>query len=50
MPIQSTYKIQGVGTVVAGRIETGTVKPGMQALISPGNNIIGEVRSIEAHN
>merc|ERR1712210_308821 len=29
LPLQDVYKIQGIGTVPVGRVETGVLKPGM---------------------
>lgn len=29
LPIKEIYKIKGIGTVIAGRVETGILKPGM---------------------
>ncbi|KAK2804131.1 hypothetical protein FQN49_008859, partial [Arthroderma sp. PD_2] len=29
LPLQDVYKISGIGTVPVGRVETGTIKPGM---------------------
>ncbi|MFW6025066.1 MAG: translation elongation factor EF-1 subunit alpha [Candidatus Woesearchaeota archaeon] len=53
MPIQDAYKIQGVGTVSVGRIETGDLKPGEKVTILPGRTgegVSGEVKSIEMHH
>ena len=49
IPLQDVYKIGGIGTVPVGRIETGTIKPGMEAYFSPGG-IIAEVKSVEMHH
>lgn len=49
MPIQSVYKIKGVGTVVSGRVESGVVKTGVEYVIGP-TNIATEVKSIESHH
>merc|ERR1712159_699581 len=32
LPLQDVYKIQGIGTVPVGRVETGLLKPGMKIL------------------
>ena len=48
MPIQGVYKIGGVGTVVVGRIETGTIKIGDAVTFAPGG-VTSEVKSIEMH-
>jgi elongation factor 1-alpha len=29
LPLQDVYKIGGIGTVPVGRVETGTISPGM---------------------
>lgn len=49
MPIQAVYKIKGVGTVAAGRIESGVLKVGMGLLIAP-SNLITEAKSVETHH
>eukprot|EP00826_Nyctotherus_ovalis_P058809 TRINITY_DN811_c0_g1_i6.p1 TRINITY_DN811_c0_g1~~TRINITY_DN811_c0_g1_i6.p1 ORF type:complete len:469 (+),score=154.44 TRINITY_DN811_c0_g1_i6:269-1675(+) len=49
LPIQDVYKIQGIGTVPAGRVETGVLKPGMVVTFAP-SNISTEVRSVEMHH
>jgi len=49
LPVQDVYKIQGVGTVPAGRIETGIMKPGMVVSFAP-SGLSTEVRSIEMHH
>lgn len=49
LPIQSKYKIQGIGTVASGRVETGTLKPGMQVVFMPGSHKT-EVKSVEMHH
>ncbi len=53
MPIQDAYKIQGVGTVSVGRIESGEIKPGENVIILPGktgDGVKGEVKSLEMHH
>merc|ERR1719213_1223104 len=35
MPISGIYKIKGVGDVLAGRVEQGTVKPGEEVVFLP---------------
>jgi len=35
LPIQDVFKIKGIGTVASGRIESGTLKPGMNVTIAP---------------
>ncbi len=49
LPIQDVYKIQGIGTVPAGRVETGVLKPGMVVTFAP-SNVSTEVRSVEMHH
>lgn len=49
LPIQDVYKIGGIGTVPVGRIETGTLKPGMYVRFAP-TPITTEVKSIEMHH
>ena len=49
MPVNDVYKIGGIGTVVAGRIESGTIKAGEGVEIAPGN-IKSEAKSIEMHH
>lgn len=47
-PIRDVYKIGGVGTVVVGRVETGTIKTGMPITFSP-SGVTTRVKSIEMH-
>lgn len=49
LPIQDVYKIQGIGTVPAGRVETGILKAGMVVTFSP-SGVSTEVRSVEMHH
>eukprot|EP00831_Metopus_contortus_P025234 TRINITY_DN217_c0_g2_i2.p1 TRINITY_DN217_c0_g2~~TRINITY_DN217_c0_g2_i2.p1 ORF type:complete len:458 (-),score=77.47 TRINITY_DN217_c0_g2_i2:26-1399(-) len=49
LPIQDVYKIQGIGTVPAGRVETGILKPGMVVTFAPAN-VTTECRSVEMHH
>jgi len=49
LPLQDVYKIGGIGTVPVGRVETGTMKPGLVATFAPAN-ISTEVKSIEMHH
>lgn len=49
LPIQSAFKIKGVGTVVAGRVESGTLKVGKSVKFS-NSGLVTEVRSIERHH
>ncbi|KAH6651820.1 hypothetical protein BKA67DRAFT_338538 [Truncatella angustata] len=49
LPLQDVYKIGGIGTVPVGRIETGTLKPGMIVTFAPAN-VTTEVKSVEMHH
>ncbi|EED86267.1 hypothetical protein THAPSDRAFT_bd1861 [Thalassiosira pseudonana CCMP1335] len=49
LPLQDVYKIGGVGTVPAGRVETGVMKPGMHIEFAP-TGIVADVKSIEMHH
>merc|ERR1712165_126229 len=49
LPLQDVYKIGGIGTVPVGRVETGTIKPGMVVTFAPAN-ITTEVKSVEMHH
>merc|ERR1712004_566513 len=49
LPLQDVYKIGGIGTVPVGRVETGTIKPGMVVPFAPAN-ITTEVKSVEMHH
>jgi elongation factor 1-alpha len=49
IPIGSVHRIGGIGTVAAGRVESGVLKPGDEVLINPGN-LRAEVRSIQMHH
>jgi len=49
IPLQDVYKIDGVGTVPVGRVETGILKPGMVVSFAP-SNATAEVRSVEMHH
>jgi elongation factor 1-alpha len=49
VPLQDVYKIEGIGTVPVGRVETGILKPGMVVTFAP-SNITTEVRSVEMHH
>lgn len=49
LPIQDVYKIGGIGTVPAGRVESGILKPGMNVIFAPAD-VTSEVRSIEMHH
>ncbi|RDD39525.1 Elongation factor 1-alpha [Trichoplax sp. H2] len=49
LPLQDVYKIGGIGTVPVGRVETGTIKPGMVVTFAPVN-VTTEVKSVEMHH
>merc|ERR1719361_1142793 len=49
LPLQDVYKIGGVGTVPVGRVETGTMKPGMVVTFAPPM-CTTEVKSVEMHH
>jgi len=49
MPVSGVYKIKGVGDVITGRIEQGTLKPGVQAAFAP-TGVAGKAFSIEMHH
>jgi elongation factor 1-alpha len=49
IPVQDVYKISGIGTVVAGKVETGILKP--NTLISFGiSGVNTEAKSIQMHH
>merc|ERR1711907_277970 len=51
LPLQDVYKIQGIGTVPVGRVETGVIKPGMTVRFAPCNkDTTFEVKSVEMHH
>jgi elongation factor 1-alpha len=49
LPLQDVYRIGAVGTVPVGRVETGTLRPGMKLHFSPCG-VDGEVTSIQMHH
>ena len=49
LPIQDVYKINGIGTVPAGRVESGIMKPGMTVNFAPSSHT-SEVKSVEMHH
>merc|ERR1711970_481948 len=49
LPLQDVYKIGGIGTVPVGRVETGTIKPGMVVTFAP-SQLSTEVKSVEMHH
>jgi len=53
IPISNIYSIKGVGTVIAGRLEQGTLKPGDEVKFIPSSLVheaVGKVFSIEMHH
>jgi elongation factor 1-alpha len=55
--VWDVYKVSGVGTVPVGRVETGTLKPGMSVVVdvvpwgrSPTYSCVVQVKSLEMHN
>merc|ERR1712025_1079392 len=49
LPLQDVYKIQGIGTVPVGRVETGILKPGMVVRFAP-TGLQAECKSVEMHH
>lgn len=49
MAVSNYYKIMGVGDVVAGRVEQGTIQPGVDVKFFP-SGIKGKLFSIESHH
>jgi len=49
IPLQDVYKISGIGTVPVGRVEAGTLLPGMVINFAPPN-LTTECKSIEMHH
>jgi len=49
MPVSGVYKIKGVGDVITGRIEQGTMKPGCTVGFAP-TGVEGKLFSIEMHH
>merc|ERR1711974_491259 len=49
LPLQDVYKIGGIGTVPVGRVETGTLKPGVVVVFAPAG-LTTEVKSVEMHH
>merc|ERR1719378_632914 len=54
LPGSGIYKIKGVGDVLAGRVEQGTVKPGEEVVFLPPNTAAnlctGKVFTVEMHH
>ena len=49
LPLQDVYKIQGIGTVPVGRVETGILKPGDAITFAPTGKVT-ECKSVEMHH
>merc|ERR1712110_952548 len=49
LPLQDVYKIQGIGTVPVGRVETGILKAGMLVRFAP-TGLDAECKSVEMHH
>merc|ERR1712054_598389 len=49
LPLQDVYKIQGIGTVPVGRVETGILKPGDMVYFAPVSKS-AECKSVEMHH
>ena len=53
-PISGIYKIKGIGDVLTGRVEQGTVKPGEEVVFLPthtsANPCQGKIFSVEMHH
>jgi len=49
MPVSGVYKIKGVGDVITGRIEQGTLQPNLTVKFAP-TNVSGKAFSIEMHH
>ena len=54
MPVSGIYKIKGVGDVITGRVEQGTVKPGEEVIFTPthttSNACTGKIFTVEMHH
>jgi len=49
LPLQDVYKIQGIGTVPVGRVETGVLKAGINVMFAPVGKV-AECKSVEMHH
>jgi len=49
LPLQDVYKIQGIGTVPVGRVETGTLKPDLALTFGPLGTT-ATCKSVEMHH
>eukprot|EP00933_Yihiella_yeosuensis_P017047 TRINITY_DN14350_c1_g3_i2.p1 TRINITY_DN14350_c1_g3~~TRINITY_DN14350_c1_g3_i2.p1 ORF type:complete len:447 (-),score=73.58 TRINITY_DN14350_c1_g3_i2:99-1439(-) len=46
LPVLKVHDVPDVGTVVVGRVETGSIRPGIKVIFSPGG-FVGEVKSVQ---
>ncbi len=49
IPVQDVFNISGIGAVVVGRVESGTLKPDDEVIVMPKGKT-GKVKSIEMHH
>lgn len=49
IPLMDVYKIGGIGTVAVGKVQYGTLKPGMVLTFGPVN-LTAECKTIERHH
>ncbi|GAM20211.1 hypothetical protein SAMD00019534_033860, partial [Acytostelium subglobosum LB1] len=51
IPIQEVFKIKGIGTLLAGRVESGILELGMQVtIVPPRTGLTVSIKSIEMHH
>jgi len=54
MPVSGVYKIKGVGDVITGRVEQGSIKPGEEVIFAPTHTkstaCNGKVFTVEMHH
>ena len=54
MPVSGIYKIKGVGDVITGRVEQGSITPGTEVLFTPthtsSNACTGKIFTVEMHH
>jgi elongation factor 1-alpha len=49
LPIQDVYRIAAIGTIAIGRVESGTLKPGVEVVVAP-TNITTHVKAFETRS
>lgn len=49
MPVSGVFNIKGVGDVITGKVEQGSIKPGQEVVFAPSNTT-GKVFTIEMHH